>query len=170
MPSHTRNPQRGFTLVEMSIAMIVVGLAATAMMSAYRSTEQAAREREYIQHFVVMDKAIRQAHQSGDYTGLSAASVIASGAVPEKYISRDKNGGVEIVSPVGVPVAVAAVNLTGRVAGTAYQIAYADVPAAECSALRGALTGVVDEVEIPVGFRNQAPCSSASQSVTIRSR
>lgn len=168
--STSNHSQRGFTLVEMSIALIVIGVAASAVMTAYQSTERSAREREYVQHYITLDKAIKQTHQSGDYSGLSVAGVLASGAIPERYAGKDRDGNPAILSPSGTPVTIGAHTLTGRVAGSAYQVSYEEVPSGECSALRSTLSGVAEDIEIPTSFRGQEPCSSKTQSVTIRSR
>lgn len=134
---------RGFTLLEISLALAVVGVTFAAVITLYIQSTSDAHATEFVAYHTVLETSVKTAWPNNDYVGLdsdTAADLFASTA------SLVQAG--ELRGPRGVPVTVAPRTLAGAGTNRHFEIAYQDIPAAACTSLVMGVTARAEVAEV----------------------
>lgn len=96
-PSPARRSRRGFTLVEIMIAVIIIGLLAAMAVPAFVRVRQSARNNRFISDLRTFSQAFENySMENGEWPPNAASGVIPtgmSGEVAQAWISRTSVGG-----------------------------------------------------------------------------
>lgn len=124
--------ERGFTLIEIMIGVVVLIVGMTVIWSATRTVFDGTDGNAFVQHAMMLETAVRKTRPDGNYTGITAAEVVAAGFVPERYIRAGAN---PLIAPNGNQVDVVSSSTTGMLSGTAFALRYRDVAPPVCTQL-----------------------------------
>jgi prepilin-type N-terminal cleavage/methylation domain-containing protein len=128
--SKSQRPQRGFSLLEVALVLVVILLGAGAILSAYTGTKSAADANNESKNINTILAGVKRIYAgTRGYTGLANTVLINGGGAPTNMIS-----GTNLTNAYGGAVTVAPTNISGGT-NNAFTITYAGVPGPDCTAL-----------------------------------
>lgn len=118
--------QGGFSMIELSLALLVIAMLSVPIYYIYKSTSESAKVEAEITNVQGISSAIRRSWRaSSDFTGLSESTLISRKQMPEKMVS----GTTLMAFGGGVTVTPGSVNGGSN---NAFTITYSMVPTSGC--------------------------------------
>lgn len=166
-----RKKQAGYSLIEISIALIIVIGAAVAAYSLYQQSKASQEAQAAQQQIMGVVAAIKGIYSRPNFTGLTSAVLANSGRVPTDMIS-----GTTLTNVFGGTVTVAPANVSGGTAN-GYTITYPQVGRAQCNSVVSGLretfrkivvdsTPVKDSIDAsPVAYSETAVTTACNKEV-----
>ena len=124
----SKSLQRGFSMIELMLALVVIGVLAGSIFYIYNSLTASAKTENEISGINGMAANIRRAWKSSsDFSALSTSTMITRKAVPEKMIN-----GTKLMNTWSGDVTVTPSGPDGGAGTNAWKITYNLVPVEAC--------------------------------------
>jgi prepilin-type N-terminal cleavage/methylation domain-containing protein len=133
--------QGGFTLIELSIVIAVGLLLILAGLKFGPQLFRSVKINQEASNIATLSSNISNVYQ-GRYAAITVANIIQLNLIPQDLLN-----GAAMAGNWGA-ITVAASNLTGGAAGTAYQLSLANIPPQVCPVLAPALAAMADELDV----------------------
>lgn len=144
MNSNTKQKQKGFTLVELMIAIAIAGVLLIALFAIVRSVRQSAAVSAETSNVQALLSGVHSIYPSTSiYTGVSSLQLITAAKVPTNMLDAAGTGLVN--SWFG------AVTIAPDLANGGFDISYANVPASTCIELASALSSSLQNISSSTG-------------------
>lgn len=123
-----RLTQKGYSMVELMLALVVIGILAVPVYYVYRESSGSAKAESEATNLNALAAVIRSKWKtSGDFTGLSESALITQKSVPEKMVN-----GTALKNVWDGAVTIGPSDVTGGTGTSMFKIVHNQVPVSRC--------------------------------------
>ena len=123
----TRNRQRGLTLIELLLGLVIVAIVIGITLIAFAQTRGEAHSVQSMKNFDIVVGAVRKLYPNPRYASLTGPVLAKSAMVPNSMI----DAGYNLVSPWGAAIDVGPSVMLGPM-NSGFDVVYHQVPSDQC--------------------------------------